>query len=106
MKKLKEHPVWSPDKSKTSIKYGVLITYTHAPNIERAYDHVREAWGGARWPLLLILIDLEETKKFRMGKDFKNLNMSVFDLTGQRNLRVAPAFPWNVESSRWSTQTL
>ena len=107
LKKLKNHQVWSSERGKERLlRYGVLITYTHTPNIEKVYSHVMNEWEGARWPLLLILIDLEESKKFPMGKDFKNVNMSVFDASGQRKLRVAPAFPWNVESSRWSVQTL
>ena len=107
LKKLKNHRVSSPEKGKERLlKYGVLITYTHTPNIEKVYSHVMNEWEGARWPLLLILIDLEESKKFPMGKDFKNINVSIFDASGQRKLRVAPAFPWNVESSRWSVQTL
>lgn len=107
LEKLRNHKVWSSEKAKERLlRYGVLITYTHTPNIEKVYSHVVNEWKDARWPLLLILIDLEESKKFPMGKDFKNINMSIFDASGQRKLRVAPAFPWNVESSRWPAQTL
>ena len=110
LQKLKDHKVWrsgwGSGRMEDKLKYGVLITYTHTPYIARVHEHVRKEWQGARWPLLLILIDLEESKKFPMGKDFKNLNMSAFDSGGHRILRVAPAFPWNVESSRWSFQTL
>ena len=75
LKKLKNHQVWSSEKGREkSLRYGVLITYTHTPNIKRVYSHVMNEWEGARWPLLLILIDLEESKKFPMGKDFKNIN--------------------------------
>jgi len=104
--KLRDHKVWSPDKStKRPLKYAVLITYTHTPNIEKACNHVMNKWQRAPWPLLLILIDLEESKKFSSGKEFKNINMYVFDSNGQKSLRVAPAFPWNVVGSRWYTQT-
>ena len=41
--------------------------------------------GGTPWPLLLILIDLEETKEFLWAKDFKHLNVSVFD-AGEQNI--------------------
>ncbi|MBM4463586.1 MAG: hypothetical protein FJ012_09730 [Chloroflexi bacterium] len=103
LEKLRDHRVWSLEKGKERrLRYGVFITYTHTPNIEKVYSHVMNEWKGARWPLLLILIDLEESKKFPMGKDFKNINMSIFDASAQRRLRVAPAFPWNVECSRWS----
>jgi len=105
LEKLKLHRVWSKDKgSERLLKYAVLITYTHTPYIEKVYGHVRREWKGARWPLLLILIDLEESKKFLSGKEFKNINMSVFDSSGQKSLRIAPALPWNVGSSRWYTQ--
>jgi hypothetical protein len=100
LRKLKEHQV-SPKASARVLKYAVLITYTHTPNIEKVYDHVRNEWKDAQWPLLLILVDLEESRKFPMGKDFKSISMSVFDSDGQRPLRVAPAYPWNVGCSRW-----
>lgn len=105
--KLKHHKVWSKAKgTERLLRYAVLITYTHTPNIEKVYKHVAEQWQGARWPLLLILIDLEESRKFTMGKEFKNIQMAVFDSSGRRDLRVAPAFPWNVTSSRWWFQAL
>lgn len=93
--------IWSPNKDRLTLKYSVLITYTHTPNIQKVYDHVSSEWEGAQWPLLLILIDLEESKKFYSGKDFKNLRMSIFDKKGRHELRKAPAFPWNVEAVRW-----
>jgi hypothetical protein len=103
--KLKLHQTWSKDKdSERLLKYAVLITYTHTPNIEKVYEHVTKEWEGARWPLLLILIDLEESRKFSSGKEFKNISMSVFDSGGQRRLSVVPAFPWNIGGSRWSVQ--
>ncbi len=80
---------------------AVLITYTHTPNIDKVYNHVIKNWEGAKWPLLLILIDLEESGVFSSGKEFKNIRMSVFDKNGRRELRVAPAFPWEVSGTRW-----
>jgi hypothetical protein len=99
--KLRYHKVWSKDKKKESLEYAVLITYTHTPNIEKVYKHVTEKWKEARYPLLLILVDLEESKRFSSGKELKHIQMSSFDSNGRRELRIAPAFPWNVESSRW-----
>ncbi len=102
LEKLKLHKVWSKDKdSKRLLKYAVLITYTHPPNIEKVYSHVTEKWGGAQWPLLLMLIDLEESKIFASHKEFKHIQMSVFDRNGRRELRTAPAFPWEVNGTRW-----
>lgn len=105
LEKLKHHRVWSKDKGlERLLKYAVLITYTHTPNIQKVHNHVMNEWDGAPWPLLLILIDLEESSKFSSGKEFRNMQMSVFHISGRRNLRVAPAFPWNVGSSRWYAQ--
>ena len=105
LEKLKNHKVWSKDKSiERPLKYAVLITYTHSPNIEVVYTHVLSKWVGAHWPLLLILIDLEESRKYVMGKEFKNIRMSIFDSNGRRDLRAAPAVPWNVGNSRWWEQ--
>lgn len=100
--KLKKHKVWSKNKDKQLLRYAVLVTYTHTPNIENVYAHVSEKWQGVHWPLLLILIDLKESKRYFSHKEFKSIQMSVFGIDGQRrSLRVAPAFPWNVSSSRW-----
>lgn len=102
LEKLKHHKLFSKGKGiERLLKYAVFITYTHTPNVAKVYDHVREKWEDAPWPLLLILIDLEKSKKFSSGKEFNNIQMSVFDSNGRRTLRVAPAFPWNIESSRW-----
>lgn len=105
--KLKHHKVWSKDKGKERLlKYAVFITYTHTPNIDKVCNHVAEKWKGAEYPLLLILVDLEESKKFSTGKEFRNIQMSLFDSTGRSELRTAPAFPWNIESSRWHLRKL
>ncbi|MCK4274051.1 MAG: hypothetical protein KAW90_04105 [Dehalococcoidales bacterium] len=100
LEKLKEHNV--RPKEKGGLKYAVLVTYTHPPNIQKVYSHVMEKWKGARWPLLLVLIDLIESKKYHMGKEFKNIQMSVFDKGERIQLRSAPAFPWEVGGTRWS----
>ncbi|MFC1957233.1 hypothetical protein ACFLX0_00235 [Chloroflexota bacterium] len=100
LEKLKGH-IARP-KGKERLKYAVLITYTHTPNIQKVYNHVMERWEAARWPLLLILVDLEESKRFSSHKEFKNIQMSVFDNGKRRKLRSAPAFPWEVPSTRWS----
>jgi hypothetical protein len=100
--KLKDHNVWSRDKvAERLLKYAVFITYTHTPKITKVYDHVMQNWQDAKWPLLLILIDVEESKRFSTGKEFKDIRMSIFTPTGQKTLREAPAFPWKIESSRW-----
>jgi hypothetical protein len=80
---------------------AVLITYTHTPNIDKVYAHVAKDWEGAKWPLLLILIDVEESKKYGARKEFQNIQMSVFDSKGRRELRTAPAYPWKVNGTRW-----
>jgi len=105
LKKLKLHKVWSKDKGSTRLlKYAVLITYTHTPNIEKVYNHVIEEWQGAPWPLLLILIDLEESSRFTSHKEFKHIQMSVFNKGKLTEPRVAPAFPWKVYGTRWSRE--
>ena len=106
LEKLK-HPkrIFRKDKSgERLLKYAVLITYTHTPSIEKVYNHATEKWREAQWPLLLILIDLEESKEFYSGKDFKNIQMCVFDKNRHRELRTAPAFPWRVSSTRWDEE--
>ena len=100
--KLKNHKVRGKDDGRERLlKYAVFITYTHTPSINKVYNYVAEKWKEAKYPLLLILVDLEESKKFSTGKEFKNIQVSLFDSTGRSELRVAPAFPWNIEGSRW-----
>ena len=103
LEKLFNHKGWSPDKNNQRlIKYAVLITYTHTPNIEKVHEYVIEKWRGARYPLLLVLVDLVESRRFSSGKEFKDIRMSLFNSKGYKQLRVAPAFPWNIEATRWS----
>ncbi len=105
LEKLKLHQVWSKDKGrKRLLKYAVLITYTHTCNIDKVYERVLAEWKEAPWPLLLVLIDVEESKEYGSHKEFKNIQMSVFHKGKRRKLRSAPAFPWEVPSTRWSYQ--
>ena len=108
LEKLKKHKVWSKEEgSKRLLKYAVLITYTHTYNIDKVYERVLTEWKEAPWPLLLILIDVEKSKKFPMGKEFKNIQMSIFnegEKVKRRELRSAKAFPWEVAGTRWSYQ--
>jgi len=109
LKKLKDHSV--RPKGKERLKYAVFVTYTHAcretPDIENVYSHVRGEWKGARWPLLLILVEVEKTKRSELvsRRRFKNIQMSIFnegEEVKRRELRSAPAFPWEVSGTRWS----
>jgi len=105
IKKLKEHRLWSYDKdSARLLRYAVFITYTHTYNIDKVYKHVLDEWEGASYPLLLILIDVEESKIFFSHKEFKNIQMSVFYKGKRTELRSAPAFPWKVFGTRWSRE--
>ena len=104
LKKLRTHDVWSKDGSKRVLKYAVFITYTHASEteMESVYDKVTKEWEGAPWPLLLILIDVEKTRKLRSHRKFKNMHMLVFHEGKHKELRSATAFPWKVLGTRWS----
>ncbi|MEE8413290.1 MAG: hypothetical protein V3R96_01945, partial [Dehalococcoidales bacterium] len=77
----------------------------HTENIDKVYDHVAKNWEGANWPLLLILIDVRKVpkSKFLLGREFQNIQMSVFDNNGRREFRCAPALPWKVAGTRWHT---
>jgi len=100
--KLKNHKMWSYDKNnQRKLQYVVFITYTHTYNIDKVYERVLGEWESARWPLLLILIDVEESKVFFSHKEFKKMQMSVFHKGERRELRSAPAFPWRVPKTRW-----
>ncbi len=105
LEKLKCHNV--RPKGKESLKYAVLITYTHTSHIKEVYNVVMAKWKegeGARWPLLLVLIDVIDVPKAKLstGREFMNIQMSVFDKGERRNLRLAPASPWKIPGTRWS----
>jgi hypothetical protein len=106
VQKLKDHKVRPEGKKR--LKYAVLITYTRTPYIVPVYNRVKAKWEegeGARWPLLLILIDViwVPKSKFSSGREFKNIQMSVFDKGKEPvQLRSAPAFPWEVPGTRLS----
>ena len=100
--KLKKHHAWrAAGEGNRLLKYGVLISYANTRETSTTYRHVQTEWEGACWPLLLILITFQESKEFRMGRDFQSMECSVFDKDGRRHLRSAPASPWNLESTRW-----
>ena len=85
---------------------AVFITYTHTPYIDKVYAHVAKNWEGAKWPLLLILIDVIDMPKRKIysGREFQNIQMSVFHEGRRRELRSAPALPWKVCGTRWSNE--
>jgi hypothetical protein len=113
LKKLKGHTLLSldPDSgdrveaSHRRLRYAVFVTYADTLDIEKECAHVKREWANAPWPLLLILIGFEKTKKFVVGRKFVSINMFVFDSEDQRPLRTSPAFPWEVGSSRWFVRT-
>ncbi len=99
LEKLKAHVAWPKGKE---LKYAVLITYSYTNNIESDYERVKEYWENAKWPLLLILIDSEQSKKFTAGRDFKNIGFYLLHKGKGVLLRNIPAVPWDIESSRWA----
>ena len=108
VEKLKGHKVWRPKHVEVRpLAYGVLITYTHEANVARVQENVSKRWAGANWPLLLILIVVEESKRFSSGKDFKRMRSTLFNESGEvEALRESPATPWGVPGSRWSEERL
>jgi len=107
LNKLKDRKVWGPDKaSGKKLKYAVLITYTNTQEIQNVYTYVEQKWSGARWPLLLVLIDFEESEKFSMRREFGNIQISLLKSNVWRPLKVSRAFPWRIEDTVWSGPTV
>jgi len=108
IKKLKEHKqrkLWSYDKNEERVlKYAVLITYTYTSKIGEAYEQVMASWKGASHPLLLILIDVEESTRFFSRREFKHIQMSLFHRGKRIELRSSQALPWKVPKTRWSRE--
>jgi len=64
LKKLKEHKVWGRDGyDHMLLKYGVLVTYVETNELKTTLADTSEYWKDASWPLLLILIASEKSKK-------------------------------------------
>ena len=102
LKKLKEHKKLWP-KNKEGLKYAVLITYTD--NIDNSHKRAEAEWKDARWPLLLILIKVNEVprKELTSRRKFEEIQMFQFDNNKPGELlRTIPALPWNVRGTRWS----
>ena len=105
VKKLKNHKLWSYDRNdQRKLRYAVFITYRTADAVKELYERILAEWEGATWPLLLILIDAKESKEFFSHKEFKKIQMSVFDKGKRKELRSTPAFPWKVPKTRWSRE--
>lgn len=105
LKKLKDHNVWRKDGSANGLlKYAVFVSYTHATgdSMKVIFDKVITEFGGAKWPLLLILVQVEDTKEYSSHRKFSRIMMTVFDEGKPKVLRSAPAVPWSVPNTRWS----
>ena len=90
---------------KRPLAYATLITYTHEHNVQRVQEHVSQEWRGAECQLLLILIIVEESKRYSSGKDFKRMQSIVFAEDGRAAaFKDSPATPWSVPGTRWSTE--
>jgi hypothetical protein len=84
-----------------SLRYCVLVTYVHTPYINAVYKYVLQKWENARWPLLLILIDYEDSTKISSRRIFKKVNISLFDGKTQKELDAFPAFPWDIPETHF-----
>jgi hypothetical protein len=105
IEKLKSHNLWIYDKdNKRLLQYAVFITYRPTPQIDEVCKNVLDKWKGASWPLLLILIDVKESGDFFSGREFKDMQMFLFDKDEPIELRSAPALPWKVSKTRWSRE--
>jgi hypothetical protein len=105
IEKLRGRKLWSYDKdSKRLLQYAVFITYRPAQKIDEVYKDVLDKWKGASWPLLLILIDIEESEKFYTKREFMEIRISKFLDGRYTELRSAPALPWKVPKTRWSRE--
>ena len=95
--KLKSYKVRGTDL----LRYCVLITYVHTPYINAVYEHVIKKWEDAKWSLLLILIDYEDSKQYSSRRIFKKVNLSLFDGKTRKELDTFPAFPWDVPETHF-----
>lgn len=107
LKKLRTHRVWSKVKGdKKSLKYAVLITYATVNEADQVFNRINNSWADAPWPLLLILILSQKSAQLASGREFKAIQVGLFNLNKYTILRKAPAVPWQVESSRWYSKQL
>ncbi len=95
--KLRSYKVRGTD----SLRYCVLITYVHTPYINAVYEHVIKKWENAKWSLLLILIDYEDSKQYSSRRIFNKVNLSLFDGRIRKELDTFPAFPWDIPEAHF-----
>lgn len=105
LRKLKNHKAWAPLKFRPkSLRFAALVSYAETSDFFASRDHVEKMWAGAQWPLLLILVTFDITKKYRTRRDFSIMNFFVYEPSGVRELGSVPATPWNLEATRWPSQ--
>ena len=103
--KLRGHKAWAPPKYKPKLlRFAALVSYAQSPDFEDSCQHVSKVWEGAQYPLLLILVTYDFTKKFRTRREFKDMTFFVYGPNGVQDLGSVPAAPWNLESTRWPIQ--
>ena len=105
LKKLKTHNSWAPVEFKPkSLRFATLISYSESSRFEDSCQHAEKTWEGTPFPLLLILVTYDPTKKFRTRRDFKEMHFLVYGPDGRHDLGTVPAVPWNLEGTRWPIQ--
>ncbi len=103
--KLKNHNTWAPSEYKPKrLRFASLVSYAESPDFLSSKAYVGKLWEGAQYPLLLILVTFDFTKKFRTRRDFKDMNFFVYGPNGVQDLGSVPAAPWNLEGTRWPIQ--
>lgn len=103
--KLKGHRTWAPPEYKPKLlRFAALVSYAESPDFLSSREHVGKMWEGAQYPLLLILVTYDFTKKFRTRRDFKDISFFVYRANEVQDLGSVPAAPWNLEGTRWPIQ--
>ena len=110
--KLRSYEVsWHSDKvSEKKIKYAVLITYESEGKPRDVSKKVEEEWRKEPrppYPLLFVLVSFRDVKRkeFSSKRAFSKISMFLFGKDETKELRSAPAFPWKVRGTRWSTDS-
>ena len=105
LRKLKAHKPWAPVEFRPkSLRFAALVSYAESSDREASLEHVLKEWTGAGWPLLLILVTYDFTKKFQTQGDYKVMNFFVYGPNGVLDLGSIPAAPWNLDATHWPIQ--
>jgi hypothetical protein len=100
LKKLKENCL---AEAYPGLQFACLIGYSREPEAVTDLAFVASQWSEVPIPLLLVVVQFQWRQKERQ---FQKMILYRFHEGNHTILREQPAYPWQVEKSRWWTEAI